>query len=106
MQLLESLTLSVCCLVGGKGAAPLSLSNAVLGVNSKCSCPEEGQCGRVITEENVEELQDEGGKEEEGSVRLCRAGGGGGGGEGREGSWNGGCMLKGSSIAWRGSRMS
>lgn len=54
------------------------------GVNSRCSCPEEGLCGRAMTEED--------GEEEERSVKLCRAGGGGGGG-----GWDGGRLLKGSS---------
>lgn len=52
------------------------------GVNSKCSCPEEGLCGRAMTEEedDVEEVQNADGEEEERSVKLCLAGGGGGGG--------------------------
>lgn len=68
------------------------MSNTVSGVNSKWSCPEEGLCGRVMTEEDLEELQDEEGEEEERSVKLCRTGGGGGG-------WDGGLLFKGSSIA-------
>lgn len=55
------------------------------GANSKWSCPEEGLCGRMATEED--------GEEEERSMKLCRAGGGGGGG------WDGGRLLKGSSNA-------
>lgn len=75
------------------------MSHTVSGVNSKCSCPEEGLCGRAMAEEeDMDELQD--GEEEESSVKLCRAGGGGGGG------WDGGRLLKGSSNAWGGSRMS
>lgn len=67
------------------------------GVNSKCSCPEEGLCGRAMTEgEDAEELQDEDGEEEARSVKLCRSGGGGGGGGG---GWDGGRLLKGSSSA-------
>lgn len=78
------------------------MSNTVSGVNSECSCPEEGLCGRAMTEEaDVEELQDEDDEEEDRSVRLCRAGGGGGGG-----GWDGGRQLKGSSNTWGGSRMS
>lgn len=75
------------------------MSNTVSGVNSKCSSPEEGLCGLVMTEEeDMEELQGGDGEEEERSVKLCRAGGGGG--------WDGGRLLKGSSNAWGGSRMS
>lgn len=65
------------------------------GVNSKCSCPEEGLCGCAMAEEeDVEELQDEDSEEEERSVKLCRIGGGGGGG-----GWDEGRLLKGSSNA-------
>lgn len=46
----------------------------------------------------MEEPQDEDGVEEEKSPKLCRAGGGGGGGGG---GWDGGRLLKGSSIAER-----
>lgn len=49
----------------------------------------------------MEEPQDEDGVEEEKSAKsakLCRAGGGGGGGGG---GWDGGRLLKGSSIAAR-----
>lgn len=77
----------------------LHLNNSVTrlpGVNSKCSCPEEGLCVLVVTEEEgVEELHDDDGEEER-SVKLCRAGGGGGG---RGGGWDGGRLLNGSSKA-------
>lgn len=82
---------SVCRLTGGRGTALFSMSNTVSGVNSRCSCPEEGWCGRGMTEdeEDVDELQDEDGRDVKRSVKLCRAGGGGGGG-GEGGGWDGG----------------
>lgn len=46
----------------------------------------------------MEEPQDGDGVGEEKSAKLCRAGGGGGGGGG---GWDGGRLLKGSSIAAR-----
>lgn len=88
----------MCRLTGGRGAALFSMSNTVSGVNSKCSCPEEGLCGRARIEEDLEELQNEDEEEEQRSVKLCRAGGGGG--------WDGGRLLNGSSNACGGSRMS
>lgn len=57
------------------------------GVRS--SWPEEGRWRRDAEDGEEEE-------EEEKSTRLCRAGGGGGGGGG---GWDGGRLLKGSSMA-------
>lgn len=54
------------------------------GVNNKCSCPEEGLCGRETAAEEEEE-------EVERSMKLCRTGGGGG--------WDGGWLPKGPSTA-------
>lgn len=58
------------------------------GVRS--SCPEEGRWRR-----NADDAV-EADEEEKRSTRLCRAGGGGGGGGG---GWDGGRLVKGSSIA-------